>query len=257
MRVGAYSYIGGTRGENQDRYGIGPNFWAIADGMGGCNGGSQAADTAIQVISDFPYDRQTPVESLQQALQEANRHVYDQGTSSQSLRGMGTTLTVGYLVDNVLYIGHVGDSRIYLIRDHTIRQLTQDHSFVGELLRDGAISADEALHHPNRNILTRAIGVAPEITIDISQEKIALDDILVLCTDGVCGVLTDEDILEIVEANPEPNQAAKTLCHEADRRGGTDNATAIVICFLPPQSNGLDQMEFGLENRVESELTLI
>lgn len=256
MRVGAFSYIGESRRENQDRYAVLPNLWMVADGMGGCNGGAQAASTAVQVVGDSPFDPERPTQSLLEAMQRANTVIYNQAGADASLKGMGTTLTVGYLVENTLYIGHVGDSRIYLIRGDEIRQLTQDHSFVGELVRDGTISPAEAVSHPNRNILTRAIGVSPEIQIDITQEELQLDDILVFCTDGVSGVLSPEEIRQVVQQAPEPQIAAQTLCHRAEEQGSTDNSTAIVVHLLPPDEGGFQEEEFELENLLQEELTL-
>ncbi|NLY56425.1 MAG: Stp1/IreP family PP2C-type Ser/Thr phosphatase [Firmicutes bacterium] len=255
MKVGAYSYIGGMRGENQDRYGVLPNLWIVADGMGGCQGGARAASLAVQVLSDFPFDPDQPEESIRNAMLQANEVIFQQSNSDPALRGMGTTLTLAYLVGRTVHIGHVGDSRVYLVRDHQIQQLTQDHSFVGELLRDGTITPEDALNHPNRNILTRAIGVSPTINVDLYTQEIMLADILVLCTDGVCGALSDQEILAIVESDEDPQRVAETMCREAERHGGTDNATAIVVSFLPPRDGY--SLELSLEDLVGTDLTLV
>ncbi len=255
MKVGAYSYIGGLRGENQDRYGVLPNLWIVADGMGGCNGGAHAATLAVQVLSDFPFDSDQPDESIRKAMSQANEVIFQESSSDPALQGMGTTLTLAYLVGQTVHIGHVGDSRVYLVRDHQISQLTQDHSFVGELLRDGTISPEDALTHPNRNILTRAIGVSPTINVDLYTQEILLADVLILCTDGVSGVLTDQELLAIVESDEDPQRVAETMCRQAERQGGTDNATAIVVNFLPP-ADGYS-LELALESLVSPDLTLV
>lgn len=258
MRVGAYSYIGGTREENQDRYLTLPSLWAVADGMGGYTGGAEAADAAIKAVSDYAFDPNNPRGSLRQAMLKANEEVYALSTSATgSAQNMGTTLTVGYLVDKTLYIGHVGDSRIYLLTDTQILQLTQDHSFVGQLVRDGAISPDEALKHPNRNILTRAVGISPDLEVDLIAHEVSFADTLIFCTDGVSGVLPDADLKEIVESTDDPQMAAQTLCHESERRGGTDNATAIVVSLLPPANQEYNQLEASIDSLLDKEISLI
>ena len=228
--------IGMHRKENQDRIEI-PNeknnfkLFIVADGMGGANAGGVASQMAIEYVKNSiidgiektGYERDKLEELLRKAIVDANRYVYNKSKGNSEYEGMGTTISVALVVKNKVYIGHIGDSRIYRIRKHIMRQLTKDHSYVQELLRNKTITREEAENHPQKNILLKVLGCEPEIEPDIMVKGFIKDDILLLCTDGLNGYVEDEDILKIVKENG--FECADKLIEAANNAGGHDNVT--------------------------------
>ncbi|MDI6871345.1 MAG: Stp1/IreP family PP2C-type Ser/Thr phosphatase [Bacillota bacterium] len=233
MRVGAKSDPGRVRATNEDRYGILPNLLAVADGMGGTQAGEVASQMVIDALLLYPFSG-AGAQELVAAIKAANREIYRAARQKPQWEGMGTTITAALFNGGECHIAQVGDSRAYLVRDGAIRRLTDDHSLVGELVRNGSISAQEAMLHPHRNLLTRALGTAEEVEVDVSRLALAIDDILILCTDGLTGLLTDEEILAETMRHAEPQAAAEGLVALANARGGPDNVTVIVAHLLPP-----------------------
>jgi len=233
-------------------------LYAVADGMGGEAGGQLASTMAIQtLITEYYRDAEPDVSrSLWRAVQVANQAVYRKAHSTPALARMGTTLTAAVVRGEELVVAHVGDSRAYLIRNDDIRQLTRDHSWVADALRAGTISAEEARNHPNRNILTRALGAEPEVEIDVVREKLRPGDRVLLCSDGLTNLVGDGEILQKVQKMG-PQKAPGALIDLANERGGQDNITAMVIGVQggpppskwapvgPPRRDGIPPVVFG------------
>lgn len=233
MRVGARTDIGLVREHNEDSYYNGHRLWMVADGLGGHQAGEVASQLAVHTISQAVLGSEDCCSgSLSDAIYEANMKIYGEAKKSPQFAGMGTTITAA-LYDGIdkLFIGHVGDSRAYLIRNGSMSQLTEDHSVVAVLLKDGALSAEEAKVHPHRNYLTQALGVDESIKVDLLEIKIFEDDYLVLTTDGLTNVVEDEEIVEIVNIEAEPQRICDILTDMARKRGGPDNITVLVIQF--------------------------
>ncbi len=242
VTFGAATDVGMRRRENQDAwahlpsaavpYGIGDEeLFIVADGMGGHSRGQEASGLAIRIIGDvFRADSSGgPLgERLRRAVAEANRAVFDRSRAGGAPEVMGTTCTVLALDERKAVIAHVGDSRAYLVRDGSIRQITHDHTQVAELEREGIITAEQALNHPRRSVLTRGLGVGPEVEVDVSS-TLALrdDDLFVLCSDGLLSVPA-QIILETV-TTLDPPVAAARLIALANENGGPANITAVVV----------------------------
>jgi len=207
-------------------------LYVVADGMGGHAAGEVASGLAVEtLVEEFQNEEGTDIPAyLERAIRAANTAIYQQARGSERA-GMGTTIVCAVVRGNELYLGHVGDSRAYLLRGGELRQLTQDHSLISSQVRNGACSAEEAMDHPQRHILTRAVGVRPQVQPDI-QGPLALlaGDVLLLCTDGICGYLSDEQIARILlEDVDEPEISARELIKAANATGGQDNSTALVV----------------------------
>ena len=226
MRLAAYA--GGTdpgrrRRRNEDSYVIDPPLFAVADGMGG----AQAGEVASKLAAGAVKERGADVESL---VQEANRRVHQRSLEDPNTSGMGTTLTVAAVEDGVVSIGHVGDSRAYLVRDGNLEQLTEDHSLVGELMRTGKLSAEEAETHPQRSMITRALGTDPNVDVDIFSVEPRDGDLFLLCSDGLTSMVDDGEILRLVgEKRGDLDDLVKALIKAANKGGGEDNITVIAF----------------------------
>ncbi len=232
--------IGAVRSKNEDAfdYGILPDgtAWAIVcDGMGGVHGGKIASAAAIEMVSDKIkkcYNPSMSVSSLENLLLSsittANVNVFDRGVYDSSLKGMGTTIVAVLVKNNEVCIAHVGDSRAYIIREDTIRQITKDHSLVQEMLDKGQITKEEYEHNPIKNIITRAMGVDEEIDIDFDYACLNENEALLLCTDGLSGMINDKRILEIYRTT-EFDSLAQKYIDEANNNGGSDNITVVIM----------------------------
>src|SRR5438132_5981472 len=200
-RATASTHTGQRRRRNEDAFVCDPPLFAIADGMGGAPAGDVASQLAAGSLQhadrDGPYD-EAHVVAL---IQDANRSVYERARTDESTSGMGTTMTVALVDGDIVRIGHVGDSRAYLVRDHALEQLTEDHSLVGELIRSGRLSPEEAEAHPHRSVITRVLGTDPEVDVDAFSIGTKPGDLFMLCSDGLTSMVADERILEVVEAH--------------------------------------------------------
>jgi len=243
MEVSSQSDIGCLRQNNEDSFG----YWepdddqqflrkgrlaVVADGMGGYEGGQEASrlavETLVAVYRDFEGD--DPQAALVEALQGAHEQIRSYSFAHPELRGMGTTCTAVAIVQDELYFVHVGDTRLYLIRDGQIARVTRDHSYVSRLVEAGMISREEAETHPQRNILTAAVGTNPELIMDSPghPEPLRAEDVLVICSDGLWGLVHDEEILAAVEKHS-AESAGRNLIQLARERGGPDNITANIL----------------------------
>jgi protein phosphatase len=241
------SDVGRKRKTNEDSYHIDPErgLFIVADGMGGHVAGEVASKLAVDTIQDFmrisdddseitwPFEFDENLSAgqnrIQAAIKLANREIVQHMQAKEDTRGMGTTVVTAVVADDACYIGHVGDSRAYLIRDHKIRQLTRDHTFVNEQVEKGFMSRAEAEKHPARNILTRAVGSSEELHVELSETPLKAGDRILLCSDGLSSMVEDEAILKTVEKHPDPSEACRSLVALANQNGGWDNVTAVLI----------------------------
>jgi PPM family protein phosphatase len=213
-----------------------PVSFIIADGMGGHNSGEIASKMAVDFVSsyvlEFPekfLDEENIQDAIVEVIKAANNKVFISANESPETIGMGTTLIIAVICNKKLYIGHVGDSRVYLIRDNIIEQLTTDHSFIEELLQKGSISKTEAENHPRKHVITRAIGCIEDIEADIYISNIKDRDIFILCTDGLTNMLNDDEIYKIAQENEEVEGICNLLVDMANEKGGEDNITVMAF----------------------------
>jgi len=220
------SHPGRKRRRNEDAWVCHPPLFAVADGMGGARGGEIASRVAATALGEsVDGSGEARVVAL---IQEANRQVYERAREDSDASGMGTTITVAIFEDGIVSIGHVGDSRAYLIRDRNVDQLTEDHSLVAELVRTGRLSPEEAETHPQRSVITRALGTDPDVDVDSFAVEAKPGDVFLICSDGLTSMVDDETILDVVERNrAELDEAAKELIAAANRNGGEDNITVV------------------------------
>lgn len=238
MKAVAKTDIGRKRKVNQDymfacesKIGVLPNLFMVADGMGGHNAGDVASrccvETMIDQIKRSKY--QTPISILEEAIKVANKTISEQAICNSSLRGMGTTLVVGTIINSEMYIANIGDSRAYLINEK-ITQITEDHSLVEEMVREGELEKNSARSHPNKNIITRALGTSKTALADFFEVTIKENDIALLCSDGLTNMLDDEVIFEIVSQYAKDLEtAAEKLIEKANEFGGLDNIAVVLV----------------------------
>ena len=228
-RPGALTDIGLHRKTNEDTFVVAPPLFAVCDGMGGAQAGEVASGLAAETLAAAVADGQP----LLTAAEQANAAVYRRADEDREHRGMGTTLTAVVLADDTGHFVHIGDSRAYLLRAGVLEQLSDDHSLVGEMVRDGRLSAEEALTHPHRSILSRALGTEPLARIDEFEVDLRAGDVLLLCSDGLSGAVPAEDIRRAL-GRADPEDAAAKLIVEARKHGGPDNITAVVLRLDEP-----------------------
>ena len=231
MRLGrstGASDPGRKRRRNEDVYVHQPPLFAVADGMGGAQAGEVAARLAAAVLREAEGDAGAAEDRVVSLVQEANRRVYERSSEDAAVSGMGTTMTVALVADDLVSIGHVGDSRAYLIRDGRVEQLTEDHSLVAELIRSGKLSPEEAETHPQRSVITRVLGTEPDVDVDTFAIEPKEGDLFLLCSDGLTTMVDDETLLGVVERHRgDLDAAAKALIQAANRAGGEDNITVV------------------------------
>ena len=235
MRTVALSDTGRKRRHNEDTYVLGPPVFAVVDGMGGANAGEVASALAAEALREGPREGDTGEGAVETLIQEANQRVYRRSAEDSATSGMGTTLTVALLEDGRVRFGHVGDSRAYLFRDGELVQLTEDHSLVGELVRSGRLAPEEAESHPQRSVITRALGTDPEVDVDTFTQETRSGDIFLLCSDGLYSMVDDARILALVERNRgDLDAAARALISAANKAGGDDNITVVAFEIAAP-----------------------
>ena len=240
MKLVGGTHVGMVRAKNEDTYRCGKlsdgTSWAlVCDGMGGVHGGQLASSIAADMVSEKIkkcYNPSMPVSSLENlllsAITTANVIVYDRGDVDISLKGMGTTIVVAIVKDNEACIAHVGDSRIYFTDGSKIEQITRDHSLVQEMYENGKITFEEMETHPQKNIITRAMGVGEEVEIDFDYVCVNENEALILCSDGLSGLVSNEKLLQIYKNNNFEELAEKYI-EEANNAGGRDNITVVVM----------------------------
>jgi serine/threonine protein phosphatase PrpC len=230
-RSAAATDPGRRRRHNEDAYVCKPPLFAVADGIGGAQAGELASSLAATAVRDDSSNGGTDGrERVDALIQEANRRVYQRQSEDAAVSGMGTTMTVALVEDGRVWIGHVGDSRAYLIRAGLLEQLTEDHSLVAELVRSGKLSPEEAEAHPQRSVVTRALGTDPDVDVDTFSVEARPGDLFLLCSDGLTTMVDDAAILaEIDQHRDDLRAAAKALVRAANRGGGEDNITIVIF----------------------------
>jgi serine/threonine protein phosphatase PrpC len=230
VRVGVRSDIGRLRQRNEDAYLVKDALFVVADGMGGHRGGDVASTLALETIESADSGEIT-LEALVDDIKRANQAVMERGEADRELRGMGTTVTAVIADDGKAHVAHVGDSRAYLLRDGALQQLTEDHTLVQRMVREGRLTEQEAAHHPQRSVLTRALGVDEDIPVDELSLDVHPGDRLLLCTDGLSSMIDRDRIRKILTREKDPQAACDKLIDAANRAGGDDNITVIVLDF--------------------------
>lgn len=221
---------GRVRRRNEDSFVLDPPLFAVADGMGGAQAGEVASRLTAAAFREYhEADDLAPDERLQAIIQEANRRIYERARTDADVSGMGTTVTAALLTGGRVTLGHVGDSRAYRIRNGELEQLTDDHSLVADLMRSGRLTPEEAEGHPQRSVITRALGTDPEVDVDTLAVEAEPGDLFLLCSDGLTTMVADEDILGIIDAAPTLDDAAKELVRAANTGGGEDNVTVVLF----------------------------
>lgn len=244
MRFYGITDVGRERSINEDYISLPETseslkIFILADGMGGANAGEIASVEAVKASKKYIEENINKIliadpdevrQLILNAVLEANKRVIELSNTVKEYKGMGTTLIVLYVLKNKVFIGHVGDSRVYRIRKNIIRQLTKDHSFVQELVNTGTITKQEAKNHPQKNILTKVIGYEQDIKPDIITKGFLKDDVILICSDGLTNMLEDSQIYEIITNNILDNQKmSKELVDRANESGGLDNISVITI----------------------------
>jgi len=243
MEAASLTDVGLQRENNEDSY----LYWepesdadfrrkgrlaVVADGMGGYDGGQEASRLAVETVRHI-YDREfkgDPQQTLSAAFQSAHDSIQRYALEHPQFHGMGTTCTALAIIGPDLYFAHIGDSRLYLVRDGALTRLTRDHSYVGRLVENGIVRSEDAESHPQRHILTAALGSGRDIVPHIPEQPIELEesDVLVLCTDGLWSLVPERDLAHVAQANP-PAEACAKLVRMALERGGPDNITVVVL----------------------------
>jgi protein phosphatase len=235
LSTAACTDVGLRRQANEDCFATAPDLglYLVADGMGGHKAGRVASELAtehaLRAIRALQGATASPAEKLRQAVSCANREIHETARNDQSLSGMGTTLVAILATPERVALAHVGDSRAYLIRGGRIRQLTDDHSLVGELVRRHQISEADAREHPHRHVLTRALGVTPETQPDLAELTPAPGDTFVLCSDGLTTHLRDSEIRDLIQPEADLQKSCDALVARAIQRGGVDNITVVLV----------------------------
>ena len=222
--------VGKVRANNQDAPTVSEKLrlYGVADGMGGHKGGEVASTSARDDLLRELEGKTPSVAALSGAIEEVNRQIYHQQEHDDALTGMGTTLSVLWMSDNFVYIGHVGDSRVYLLRDGEFKQMTLDHSLVEQLVREGVLTEEEAQNHPMRNIITRAIGTDESVEVDVVVEERRKGDLWLACSDGLHGLVDDRQMRDALRQYA-PEKAADVLLKAALDAGGRDNVTLVIV----------------------------
>ena len=246
MRIYSATDVGQKRKMNQDYVfasegpvGNLPNLFTVADGMGGHNAGDYASSHAVRILvdeirEDADYN---PVKVIRHAIEAANTEIRNRAQEDENLRGMGTTMVVATIVDQYAYVANVGDSRLYVIQDG-IRQVTRDHSLVQEMVRMGELTAEEARNHPDKNIITRALGAEKTVDVDFFDMRLEPGSTILMCSDGLSNMVEDKKMEEIIlNSDEDITWKGDTLVQEANNNGGKDN---IAIILIEPFTNEVE-----------------
>jgi PPM family protein phosphatase len=230
VNIGFATHPGRKRRHNEDSYVVEPPMFAVADGMGGAKAGEVASGLAAAALREADTDGRSGEERVTELIQEANRRVFRRANEDRDASGMGTTMTVALVEDGGVVFGHVGDSRAYLIREGSIEQLTDDHSLVAELVRSGRLTPEEAEAHPQRSVITRAVGTEPDVDVDTFTIEPEEGDLFLICSDGLTDMVDDGTIIDAIERHRDDlDEAAKALVGAANRVGGEDNITVLLV----------------------------
>ncbi len=237
MKTFSKTDIGMVREVNQDYVFVSdlpvgnlPNLFVVADGMGGHKAGEFASRFTVEVVKEALADssEETPEAMIIRAITSANRKLLETAKQDSRMEGMGTTLVVATVIEHTLYLANVGDSRLYLLNDE-IKQVTKDHSLVQEMVRLGGIKQEEAKNHPDKNIITRAIGAKEDVEVDFYEYRLKQGDMILMCTDGLSNMVEDEEMLHIVKGSRDVVEAVEGLIERANQNGGKDNIGIVIV----------------------------
>lgn len=237
MKTFSITDVGMYREMNQDSFytsempvGNLPNLFIVADGMGGHNAGEYASRHTVDVVVEMVQNsaHRKPALILEEAIKAANEELIQKAEEDASMKGMGTTIVAVTIADRRIYVANVGDSRLYIV-NNGITQITRDHSYVEEMVRRGEMDKETAREHPDKNIITRAVGAIKEIEIDFFEADIQMEDEILLCSDGLTNMVEDEDIRRIIKGQRDTAEKAEKLVETANQNGGKDNITVVVI----------------------------
>ena len=223
------SDTGRQRRANEDSFFVRAPLFVVADGMGGAQAGEVASRLAAETFSAGLPDDGTSEQRLEERVRAANRRIHEVSQEDRALNGMGTTLTAAYLDGDELALAHVGDSRAYLLRDGELTRLTRDHTLVEELVRRGELTEQQAAEHPQRSIITRALGPEPDIDVDLRTHRVHAGDVLLLCSDGLTGMIGEDEVQELLAGAPSLRDAGRALVDAANSAGGRDNITVVLF----------------------------
>lgn len=238
MKTFSMTHIGRRRETNQDYMftselpvGNLPNLFLVADGMGGHAAGDYASRFTVDKIVEYirQSDQREPVKLIKEAVKEANHLLLAEAELSPERKGMGTTIVAAVVEKNCLYTANIGDSRLYVINQEEITQITRDHSLVEEMVRMGEMDKSEAREHPDKNIITRAVGVQPEVSVDFFETRLRENDTILLCSDGLTNMIEDEKIRQITLSQRDIVEKAEQLVETANQNGGRDNITVVLV----------------------------
>jgi serine/threonine protein phosphatase PrpC len=236
--------VGMIRSGNEDNFAVHANgdrgLFIVADGMGGHAAGEVASEMAVQIVERElqgiqTLDDRSVAETVAEALRKANRNIHDRTITEVDKQGMGTTASVLLIAATRYLIGQVGDSRVYLLRDGALHQLTKDHSYVQEQVDAGFLTPEQARYHPYSNVITRCVGASPEVEPDIYAGELKIGDLFLVASDGLTGMVDDRRLQMLLMSRAEPERKVHALISEANGRGGLDNITAIVVQVAPDQ----------------------
>jgi PPM family protein phosphatase len=237
--------VGMIRSGNEDNFAVNANgdrgLFIVADGMGGHAAGEVASEMAVQIIelelsTIKDLEDRASAERVMEALRKANRNIHDRTITEVDKQGMGTTASVLLVANNRYLIGQVGDSRVYLLRDGALKQLTKDHSYVQEQVDAGFLTPEQARYHPYSNVITRCVGASPDVQPDVYQGEVRIGDLFLVASDGLTGMVDDRRLQMLLMSRAEPERKVHSLISEANGRGGLDNITAIVVQVAPDEN---------------------
>ncbi len=237
MKTFSKTDIGMVREVNQDYVYVSdlpvgklPNLFIVADGMGGHKAGEYASRFTVEVVKDelAKSMEEGPEAMIRQAITSANQRLLETARQDSKLEGMGTTLVVATVIERTLYFANVGDSRLYLL-NHDIKQVSKDHSLVQEMVRLGGIKQEDAKNHPDKNIITRAIGAKEQVEVDFYEYRLKKGDMIIMCTDGLSNMVEDTEILHIVKGSRDIVEAVEELINKANENGGKDNIGIVAV----------------------------
>jgi serine/threonine protein phosphatase PrpC len=232
---------GRQRRDNEDNAFVRAPLFVVADGMGGAQAGEVASALAVEEFAQALPTGGSPEERLSERIRKANRRIYERSRVEDEHAGMGTTLTAVYVEDDDLAVAHVGDSRAYIFRDSALVRLTQDHSLVEELVRQGKLTEEQAAEHPQRSIITRALGIEAEVEVDTWTYPVRAGDVVLLCSDGLTSMIDEDEIAGILSAEPSLGEAGDRLILAANQAGGRDNITVVLFRLEEAGGEHLEQ----------------
>jgi len=231
MEFKSFSSKGNVRKNNEDNYLLRKDpchVIVVADGMGGHRAGDVASQMAVDFIKEYEFNLEENIlEEINSLIKMINKKIIKKGEDNPEYKGMGTTLSLALIYDNKIYIGHIGDSRIYLFREDELKKITTDDSLVNELIESGRLNPNEAFDHPQKHILTQALGIDKDINIETNEIKLKENDLLLFCTDGLTDMIREENIAEIISNHSDLNTITQKLGKKALENGGSDNITLI------------------------------